>query len=420
MSVEITTLPSGLRVVTDAMAHLKTASLGVIVGAGSRHEQVNEHGLSHLLEHMAFKGTRRRSARDIAEEIENAGGDLNAETSVEQTAYLARVLGEDAGLAIDILADILTESQFDASELEREKGVILQEIGAVEDAPDDLVFDLFTSAAWPDQPIGRPILGTRERVSSFDRSAIDLYLRNHYQAGATIVAGAGAVDHAEIVDLCAKRFELLGRENSPDASSASYRGGEVLMKKSLEQTHIVVGFEGRAVHAADHDAAHVFAAAAGGGMSSRLFQEVREKRGLAYSIYSFHWAYSDVGLLGFYAGASPKDAGELMAAALDCLGEAAATLTEEEVQRAKAQMKVSLLAALESSGARAQQIARQMLVYGRPLTTEEMIERIDRLDVREVRETGAAMLRSTPTVAAIGRLGKVMDQARVAQRVAGL
>jgi predicted Zn-dependent peptidase len=419
MSVEITTLPSGLRIVTDAIPHLKTASFGVFVGAGSRHERTHEHGLSHLLEHMAFKGTRRRSARDIAEEIENAGGDLNAETSVEQTAYLARVLGEDAGLALDILADILTESQFDAGELEREKGVILQEIGAVEDAPDDLVFDLFTSAAWPGQPIGRPILGTRERVSAFDRTAIDGYLRHHYQSGATIIAGAGAVDHAEIVEISGRRFEPLGREESPAAAPASYRGGEILMKKALGQTHIVVGFEGRAVHADDHDAAHVFAAAAGGGMSSRLFQEVREKRGLAYSIYSFHWAYSDVGLMGFYAGTSPKDAGELMAAALDCLSQAAATLSEEEIQRAKAQMKVSLLTALESSGARAQQIARQMLIYGRPLSTPEMIARIERLDVGDVRAAGAAMLRSAPTVAAIGRVGKVMDQARVAGRLGG-
>lgn len=213
MSVELTTLPSGLRVVTDAMPHLKTASLGVFVGAGSRHERTHEHGLSHLLEHMAFKGTRRRSAREIAEEIENAGGDLNAETGVEQTAYLARVLGEDAGLALDILADILTESQFDAAELEREKGVILQEIGAVEDTPDDLVFDLFTSSAWPGQPIGRPILGTREGVSAFDRGAIDGYLRHHYQAGSTIVAGAGAVDHDEIVEISASCFEPLGRED---------------------------------------------------------------------------------------------------------------------------------------------------------------------------------------------------------------
>jgi predicted Zn-dependent peptidase len=420
MSVEITTLPSGLRVVTDSMPHLKTASLGVFVGAGSRHERAHEHGLSHLLEHMAFKGTRRRSARDIAEEIENAGGDLNAETSVEQTAYLARVLGEDAGLALDILADILTDSQFDAGELEREKGVILQEIGAVEDAPDDLIFDLFTSAAWPGQPIGRPILGTRERVSAFDRSAIDGYLRCHYQAGATIVAGAGAVEHAEIVEISGKRFEPLGQAEAPTSAPASYRGGEIMLKKSLGQTHIVVGFEGRAVHADDHDAAHVFAAAAGGGMSSRLFQEVREKRGLAYSIYSFHWAYSDVGLLGFYAGTSPKDAGELMAAALDCLSEAAATLSEAEIQRAKAQMKVSLLTALESSGARAQQVARQILIYGRPLSTLEMIARIERLNVSDVRAAGAAMLRSTPTVAAIGRTGKVMDQTRVARRLTGL
>ena len=290
MSVEITTLDSGLRIVTDAMPHLKTASLGVFVGAGSRHERPHEHGLSHLLEHMAFKGTRRRSARDIAEEIENAGGDLNAETGVEQTAYLARVLGEDAGLALDILADILTDSQFDAAELEREKGVILQEIGAVEDAPDDLIFDLFTSAAWPGQPIGRPILGTREGVSAFDRAAIDGYLRHHYQAGATIVAAAGAVEHGQIVEISGKRLESMGRKDAPAASPASYRGGEILLKKPLGQTHVVVGFEGRAVHAAQHDAAHVFAAAAGGGMSSRLFQEVREKRGLAYSIYSFHWA----------------------------------------------------------------------------------------------------------------------------------
>ena len=420
MSVEVTKLASGLRVVTDSMPHLQTASLGVFVGAGSRHERPQEHGLSHLLEHMAFKGTRRRSARDIAVEIENAGGDLNAETSVEQTAYFARVLGEDSGLALDILADILTDSQFDPAELEREKGVILQEIGAVEDAPDDLVFDLFTQAAWPEQPIGRPILGTRERVNAFDRQAIDAYLRGHYQAGATIVAGAGAVEHERIVGLAEKLFGPLGQGEAPEAAPARYSGGEALVKKGLGQTHLIVGFEGRAVHDPAHDAAHVFAAAAGGGMSSRLFQEVREKRGLAYSIYSFHWAYSDAGLMGFYAGTSPRDAGELMAAALDCLAEAAHALTEEEIQRSKAQMKVSLLTALESSGARAQQVARQILIYGRPLSNEEMIQRIDRLDVEEVRAAGAEMLRSAPTVTAIGRVGKVLDQAKVARRLGGI
>jgi len=420
MSIELTTLPSGLRVVTDAMEHVKTASLGVFIGAGSRHELSAEHGLSHLLEHMAFKGTRRRSARDIAEEMENAGGDINAETSVEQTAYFARVLADDAPLALDILADILTESQFDAAELEREKGVVLQEIGAVEDAPDDLIFDLFTSAAWPDQPIGRPILGTREGVSAFDRQAIGDYLNRHYQSGAAIVAGAGALEHARIVDLAEQKFEALGRSATINAEPAAYRGGEILAKRPLGQTHIVVGFEGRAIHAAQHDAAHVFAAAAGGGMSSRLFQEVREKRGLAYSIYSFHWAYSDAGLFGFYGGCAAKDAGELMAAALDCLAEASEKMGEDEIQRAKAQMKVSMLTALESSGARAQQLARQMLVYGRPISLDEMAARIDAINVADVRKAGAAMLRSVPTVAAIGRVGKVHDQAKIARRLGGV
>ena len=278
----------------------------MFVAAGSRNESEGEHGLSHLLEHMAFKGTAKRNARAIAETIENVGGDLNAETGVEQTAYFARVLGEDVDLALDVIADILTDSQFDPEELAREKNVILQEIGSVEDAPDDFVFDLFTAAAWPGQPIGRPILGTRESVGGFDRAAIAAYLRRHYRAGAAIVAAAGAVDHDRIVARAESLLAPLGADKAEPPAPAAYRGGESIVKKRLEQTHIVVGFEGRAIAAPDHDAAHVFAAAAGGGMSSRLFQEVREKRGLAYSIYSFHWGFSDCGLFGFYAGSAAQ------------------------------------------------------------------------------------------------------------------
>ncbi|MGD1017451.1 MAG: pitrilysin family protein [Roseiarcus sp.] len=419
MSVRFTTLPSGLRVVTDAAPHLRTAALGVFVSAGSRHEADDEHGLSHLLEHMAFKGTRRRSAREIAEAIENAGGDLNAETGVEQTAYFARVLGEEVDLALDVLADILTESRFDAEELGREKNVIIQEIGAVEDTPDDLVFDLFTAAAWPEQPIGRPILGTREGVAAFDRHAIDAYLLRHYRAGASIVAAAGAVDHDHIAAHAEALLGAFGAASAAPPRPAAYRGGEILVKKKLEQTHIVVGFEGRAVRAPDHDAAHLFAAATGGGMSSRLFQEVRERRGLAYSIYTFHWAYSDSGLFGFYAGAAAKDAGELMAAALDCLAEATERLDEGEVRRAKAQMKVSMLTALESPSARAQQLARQTFVYGAPLSLEDMLARIDAVTVDDVRRAGAAMLASSPTVAAIGGVGRALDRIGVARRLRG-
>ena len=285
------------------MPHLRTASLGVFVGAGSRHERDEEHGLSHLLEHMAFKGTRRRSAREIAEAIENAGGDLNAETGVEQTAYFAHVLGEDVDLALDVLADILTDSLFDPEELAREKSVIIQEIGAVEDTPDDLVFDLLTAAAWPDQPIGRPVLGTREGVAAFDRARHRRLSAAPLSRRARSVAAAGAVDHDHIV--APRRGPVSApwrRERRAADARRAIVGGETLVKKKLEQTHIVVGFEGRAVRAPIHDAAHVFAAATGGGMSSRLFQEVREKRGLAYSIYAFHWAYSDSGLFGFYAG----------------------------------------------------------------------------------------------------------------------
>ena len=420
MSVQVTTLPSGLAVVTDATKHVKTAAIGVYVAVGSRHESAGEHGLSHLLEHMAFKGTRRRSAREIAEAIEDVGGDLNAETGVERTGYFARVLGGDAALALDILGDILTDSQFDQDELEREKNVIVQEIGAVEDTPDDLIFDLLTSSAWPDQAIGRPILGTREGVGAFKRTTIDDYLRTHYSAPAVVVVAAGAVEHDDVVALAGARLEGLSRERAPLQAPAEYRGGERKLSKRLEQTHIVVGFEGRSSGAADLEAAQVFAAAAGGGMSSRLFQEVREKRALAYSIYSYHWDYSDSGLFGFYASSAGRDAAEVAAASIDCLAEAAHGVNDKEIRRAKAQMKVSMVAALESPGARAQQIARQMQIYGRPVSMEEIMARIDAVSVEDVRKTGAAMLRSRPTVASIGAVGKVPGEAKVADALRGV
>jgi predicted Zn-dependent peptidase len=420
VSVAVTSLPSGLAVVTDTTPHVKTAAIGVFVAAGSRHESSPEHGLSHLLEHMAFKGTRRRSARDIAEAIEDAGGDLNAETGVERTGYFARVLGADIMLAFDVIGDILTDSQFDAAELEREKNVIAQEIAAVEDTPDDLVFDLFTEAAWPGQAIGRPILGTVDGVAAFDRDAIDAYLRRRYRAPATVVAAAGALDHEAVAALAESSLAALPRERPEGQMAATYQGGESRRSKRLEQTHVVIGFEGRSASATDHDAAQIFAAAAGGGMSSRLFQEVREKRGLAYSVYSFHWDYSDTGLFGIYAGSSGHHAGEAVAAALDCLAEAAHGVSEAEVRRAKAQMKVATLAALEAPGLRAQQLARQMQVFGRPLAVEDMMARIDGISIEEVRKTGAAMLRSRPTIATIGAAGKVPGQAKIREALRGV
>ncbi len=417
MSVRLTTLPSGLRVVTDANSALRTAALGVFVSAGSRNELGHEHGLSHMLEHMAFKGTRRRNAREIAETIENVGGDLNAETGVEQTGYFAHVLREDVGLALDLLADIYCDSLFDAEELAKEKNVIVQEIGAVEDTPDDLVFDHLGAAAFARQPIGRPILGTAQTVQSFTPQAISAYLDRNYRAGATVVAAAGAVDHEALCERAETALAALGPGGVPAAEPGRYTGGEILTRKTLEQTHITVAFEGRALTDDEHDAAQIFSAAVGGGMSSPLFQEVREKRGLAYAIHTFHWAFADCGLFGFYAGCAGADVAELTAAALDTLAEAAERIDEAAVARARAQMKVGTLSVLEQPGSRAQQLARQVFAYGRTLTLEETIGRIEGVDAARARAAGRTMLASKPTVAAIGRISKVFDVEKVASRL---
>ncbi len=419
MSVRLTTLPSGLRVVSDANLGLRTAALGVFADAGSRNERADEHGLSHLLEHMAFKGTTKRNAREIAETIENVGGDLNAETGVEQTGYFAHILREDVGLALDLLADIYVDSRFDPEELAREKNVIVQEIGAVEDTPDDLVFDHLGAAAFADQAVGRAILGTAETVQSFGRDAIGAYLSRNYRAGATVVAAAGAVDHDELCERAEAALKGLGAGDVPAFAPGRYTGGERLTKKALEQTHLTIAFEGRALTADDHDAAQVFSAAVGGGMSSPLFQEVREKRGLAYAIHTFHWAFADCGLFGVYAGCAGGDVAELTAAALDTLADAAERIDEAAVARARAQMKVGALSVLEQPGSRAQQLARQVFSYGRTLTLEEIVARIEGVDVAAARAAGRAMLASAPTIAAIGRVSRVFGAEKVARRLGG-
>lgn len=420
MTIETTALPSGLRIVTDTRPDAATVALTVNVAAGSRHESEGEHGLAHLLEHMAFKGTRSRSARAIVEEIESVGGDINAATATEQTTYMVRVLPEDTGLAVELLADILLNSAFDPEELSREKSVILQEIGAVEDTPDDLVFDLFSETAFPGQPIGRPILGTAERVRGFDRAAINDYLDRHYSAPAIVIGAAGAVDHAALVDVVAKRFDALPHHAPVTPVPALYRGGEMRAKRRHEQANIVVGFEGVSFDDPDNYAAHVFANAVGDGMSSRLFQEVRERRGLAYAISSFHWSFADTGLFGFHAATGKADAGDLVAVALDELVRATADLDEAEIRRAKALMKVGMLSALESLPSRAERAARQTMLFGRVIPLDEVLARIDGLSVEAVRRAGRRLLSSMPTVTALGPIAKVPDIGRVTARLAGL
>ncbi len=420
MTIELTTLESGLRIVTDTMRELETASVGIWIDAGARNEAEGEQGLAHLLEHMVFKGTRRRTAQGIAEEIESVGGDINGATGVEHTNYQARVLAADTGLALDILGDILTESAFDPAELDREKSVIIQEIGEAQDMPDDIVFDMFNEAAYPGQAIGRPILGTPEGVSGHSRSSVAGYLGRHYTKPVSVIAAAGAVEHAKIVENAVAHFSAMPALERPKPAPAAYRGGDARLKRKLEQTHVVIGFEGPSFHDPATYAAHVFANAAGGGVSSRLFQEVREKRGLAYSIYSFHWGYSDTGLFGFHASSAHKDVPELVNVALDCLADCAETLNDAEMRRASASMKLSLLTALESPGSRADQIARQVLAFGRVFPRAEIVEKIDRLTLKEIRAAGRAALRSAPTVSVVGQTAKAPDPVGVRQRLAGI
>ncbi len=416
MSAILEKLSNGLTVVTDRMPHLRTASLGIWVGAGSRNEQAHEHGIAHLFEHMAFKGTRRRTARQIAEEIESVGGDLNASTSIENTGYYARVLGADVPLALDVLTDILTDSTFDPEELAREQGVILQEIGAANDTPDDLVFDLFQARAFPDQSIGRPILGSPQSVRSFTPDGLRTYLARNYRGPRMIVSAAGDVDHAAIVGEISRRLGSIPPTSPPSPPPARYAGGLELGARPLEQAHLVLGLQGCSYLRPEYFAVQVFTSVLGGGSSSRLFQELREKRGLCYTIYSYHQPFSDAGIFAIYAGTDPGDAKELVTVSIDVLSDAAETANEAEIARAKALMKVGLLGMLESSSARADQIARQILAFGRPIPLDELVAKIDAVTVADVRAAGRMLIASgRPTFAGLGPSSGLESAARIAE-----
>lgn len=418
MTVEVSRLPSGLIVVTDDMPHLETASLGVWVNCGSRHERSDEHGISHFLEHMAFKGTKTRTARQIAEEIEAVGGDLNAATGVEVTAYYARMLRQDVPLALEVLADILSNPRFDDDEIAREKNVIIQEIGALEDTPDDLVFDFLQATAYANQPVGRSILGTPATVRAVDAPMLRDYLGRHYRGPGTVVAAAGAVDHAAVLHDVERLFGGFSRPAQGRPEPAQFHGGVHIEGRDLEQAHLALALEGVPQRDPTLYSLQVFTNVLGGGMSSRLFQEVRETRGLCYSIYCFHSPYADTGLFGLYAGTDASDAQELMRVVVDEMEAAAEQLTEAEVNRAKAQMKTGLLMALESSGARAEQLARQMIIHDRVMPIEEIVARVDAVTVESARAAGRAlMVRSRPAVAALGP-GGLESAAAIAESLA--
>ncbi|MBW6421031.1 insulinase family protein [Rhizobium sp. XQZ8] len=405
MNVEVTRLSSGLTVVTETMPHLESVALGVWIKSGSRNETADEHGIAHLLEHMAFKGTARRSARDIAEEIENVGGELNAATSTETTSYYARVLKDHVPLAVDILADILTESEFDEEELRREKHVILQEIGAANDTPDDVVFDKFSEAAFREQTIGRPILGTPETVQSFTPGQIRNYLSRNYTTDRMFVVAAGAVDHQIFCRQVEERFARLPLTPSapPVFDAARYIGGDSREGRDLMDAQVLIGFEGKAYHMRDFYCSQILANILGGGMSSRLFQEVREKRGLCYSVYAFHWGFSDTGIFGIHAATSGNELPTLVPVIIDELKKSSETIHQVEIDRARAQIRAQLLMGQESPAARAGQIARQMMLYGRPIPNPELMERLEGITTERLTDlAGRLFFDTVPTLSAVG------------------
>jgi len=399
-------LSNGFRIVTEQMPGLKSASIGIWVMAGGRHERADQNGIAHFLEHMAFKGTERRSALQIAEAIEDVGGYINAYTSREMTAYYARVLEDDVPLALDVLADILLNPLFEQSEIEVERGVILQEIGQAHDTPDDVIFDWLQEEAFPDQALGRTILGPSERVSSFSRADLSDFVGEHYGPDQMILSAAGAVDPDQLLALAEKLFGHLPRRAEPrKAEPAAFAGGERRVIKGLEQAHFALAFEGPDYRDPDIYAAQIQAIAMGGGMSSRLFQELRENRGLCYTIFAQAGAYADTGMMTVYAGTSAHQLGELATLTIDELRRAADDMSAEEVARARAQMKAGMLMGLESPSNRAERLARMVAIWGKVPTIDDTIERIDAVTTGDVRAVAGRLV--TDAKAALALYGPV-------------
>ena len=417
MTTRVSTLPNGLRVATDAMPQVDTVSLGVWVAVGTRHEPPEINGVSHMLEHMAFKGTENRSARAIAEAIEDVGGHLNAYTTREHTAYYAKVLTGDLPLAVDIVSDILQRSVFDEDELARERAVVLQEIGQAVDTPDDIVFDHFQATAFPDQPLGRPVLGKAAIVEKLTRADLLAYQRGHYGAENMIAVAAGNVDHDRFVAQIGAAFAGLVPAPGNGLDGARYRGGDYHEERDLEQVHLVLGFPGVSFYDRDYYAHTLYSMVLGGGMSSRLFQEVREKRGLVYSIYSFSATYRDGGLLGIYAGTGQDELDKVVPVICEQLGVLADTVTIEELDRARAQLRAGTLMARESTSSRAEALAQQMLVHGRPIPVAELLQKLDAVGLDDIRRLARATPQSPPTVVTLGPGGTLDPFAAIRDRL---
>jgi predicted Zn-dependent peptidase len=415
MPIERTEFSSGLRVVTERMSGVRSASLGFWVLAGSRDERPRISGHCHFLEHLLFKGTATRSARDIAEVFDAVGGDVNAFTAKEYTCYYARVLDRDLETAVDHLADMLQHSLIRRADLDAERQVILEEINMHEDSPEDVVHDVFTETLWPAHPLGRPILGTVDTIRAATQASVRRFYRSHYVPGNLVVAAAGSVRHEEVVRLLRDRMETGRVIRSGQASVWNLRshtkpprasGATAVKKRKTEQAHICLGTDGLARTDPDRFAFLVVNTALGGGMSSRLFQEVRERRGLAYSVYSYHAQFTETGLFTCYAGTTPSRAREvvgLLRRELDDVRDGG--LTDEEFERAKGHVKGSTVLSLEDPGGRMSRLGKSEIAHGEILTVNESLRRIDRVTLDDARRVAERVLSQPMTLTVLGPFG---------------
>ena len=404
---KLTTLDNGLRIVTHEMQSVKSVAFGVFNDVGSRDETKEINGTAHFLEHMAFKGTKKRSALDIAKAIDDVGGVINAYTSEEVTAYYTVLMSEDLNIGVDIITDILQNSIFEPKELETERGVILQEIGMYLDTPLRMVHDYWQKTAYPDQPIGRLILGKKVIIKSIERKKLIEFMQNNYHPKKMIFSAAGKVNHDKFVDMIINSTKNLPTGKLNKRVKATYCGGEYREEKELEQIHMVLGFKGIDYLDNDLHALGVYSTLMGTGMSSRLFQEIREKRGLVYSIHTDSDSYSDTGTFQVVAGTGKNEIKELLPVLCDELVNSVTNLTDEEINRAKAQMKSSIVMSMESSSSNAGTSAYQLIRYNKLIDIDERIEKINNVTKKSIEKVIAKTLKSKPTIASIGPINNL-------------
>ncbi len=400
-------LSNGLTVVTERMPDVRSVAVGVWLRRGSRHETPEQGGISHFIEHMVFKGTESRSAARIAEEVDSIGGHMDAFTSKEYAAFHLKVLDEHLPLAVDILGDIVLHPLFDAADVAKEKKVVFEEMGMVEDTPDDLVMELFSEAFWPDHPLGRPILGTRKVVGGFERAELLSFFRRVYHPGNIIIAAAGRLDHQAVCRLVERDFAGLRQGSAGRATRPPRPEGRVVTrrKKQLEQVHLCLGTRAYSLVHPDRHASYVLNTLLGGSMSSRLFQNVREKRGLVYTISSGIAAYADAGNLTVYAGTSREALDEVLSLTLHELQRLKSErVPADELRRSKDHLKGSLMLGLESTGSRMSHLARQEIYYGGPVTLDDTLAAIEAVDAAQVRRVAGELFSGPLALSLLGSL----------------